>query len=338
MNTGYEHHKNSIRFPYRCFDRMLLNRRIQPFQQEQRMVGFFDRYRDLYPVSRDVLRAIATPFRNGVVHRSTQWGTPILDAPQGRRDEFVQRYFKAAKPDPVVCILKAPEPARILCAIGSKKENRWHLQLKQRGVDPYNFYIHDCAWGRMLVRVCPYFPFSPRVCLNQHYWIANRLQRRSVHFRLSTNAFTSCSDPAWLQQIADSVTADDLARWGSQWLTCLTPCFTPRERQHAGVEHRLFFSQIELCDNLVFFRRAAGDRLRQRLLDVNRTIGQPNHLTTIFGRKVTTYYAGKLQTVIEDLHLPHPVMRRHYKNGFIPPYVRDQANLRTEPATHNLKD
>jgi hypothetical protein len=35
MNAFYEHHKNNIRFHYRCFDRILLNGTIQPFQQEQ---------------------------------------------------------------------------------------------------------------------------------------------------------------------------------------------------------------------------------------------------------------------------------------------------------------
>src|SRR5213593_71284 len=67
MNAFYEHHKNSIRFQYRCFDRILLNGLIQPFQQEQRVVGFFGTYRDLYPVSRGVLREIATQFQNCVV-------------------------------------------------------------------------------------------------------------------------------------------------------------------------------------------------------------------------------------------------------------------------------
>ena len=110
MNAFYERHQNNIRFQYRCFDRILLNGLIQPFQQEQRVVGFFGSYRDLYPVSRDVLREIATQFHNWVINRSKKWGTPILDAPEGRRDEFVQPYFKAAKPDQVVCILKAVSP------------------------------------------------------------------------------------------------------------------------------------------------------------------------------------------------------------------------------------
>ncbi len=33
MNTFYDHHQDSIRFNYRCFDRILLNGLIQPFQQ-----------------------------------------------------------------------------------------------------------------------------------------------------------------------------------------------------------------------------------------------------------------------------------------------------------------
>ena len=42
MNSFYEHHKDSIRWHYRCFDRLLLNGLIQPFQQPERVVGFFN--------------------------------------------------------------------------------------------------------------------------------------------------------------------------------------------------------------------------------------------------------------------------------------------------------
>jgi hypothetical protein len=118
----------------------------------------------------------------------------------------------------------------------------------------------------------------------------------------------------------------------------LTPFFTERERKQAGVEHRLFFSQIEYCDNLIFSRRAAVDQLSQRLIDANRTIGQPNKISVIFGRRIQKHHAGKLQTVIEDLDLPNPVIRSHYKNGFLKQYVRDNSNLRTEPATNNVTD
>ena len=42
--------------------------------------------------------------------------------------------------------------------------------------------------------------------------------------------------------------------------------------------------------------------------------------------------------MIEDLDLPNPVIRSHYKSGFIKQYVRDNSNLRTEPATNNVTD
>jgi hypothetical protein len=73
-------------------------------------------------------------------------------------------------------------------------------------------------------------------------------------------------------------------------------------------------------------------------LDANRTIGQPNKITVIFWRKITKGYQGKLQTVIEDIELPNPVIRSHYGNGFIKQYVRDHLLLRTEPATNNVND
>ena len=51
MNAFVEHHQDNIRFRYRCFDRLLLNGAIQPFQQPERVLGFFWTYRRLYPVS-----------------------------------------------------------------------------------------------------------------------------------------------------------------------------------------------------------------------------------------------------------------------------------------------
>ena len=107
MNAFYEHHKDSIRFAYRCFDRILLNGLIQPFQQPERVVGFFNSYRDVYPVSRDLLRDAAEQFQTWVKHQAEGWGAPIVEAPKGRRDEFVEPYFKGAGPDRVVVILKA---------------------------------------------------------------------------------------------------------------------------------------------------------------------------------------------------------------------------------------
>jgi hypothetical protein len=343
MNAFVEHHKNSIQFGYRCFDRILLNGLIQPFQQPERVLGFFNVYRGGKRVTRRCLTEIADQFQCWLKNRAERWGVPLLDAPEGnddesRRNKFVEQYFKAAKPNQVVAVLKAREPARILVAVGDKNNDSPHLEYKQRWVNQYNFYVNDPRWGRMFVRMCPYFPFSARVCLNQHHWLAIRMREEGIDFQQCTNAFLKCNNPARQQELADSLTTQDLLKCGQKWLAAFTPFITDRERKHAGCQHRLFFSQVEYCDNLIFHRRAAVDELTERLLDLNRSIGQPKKITMIFGRKVTKEYKGKLQTVIEDLDLPNPVIRSHYGHGFVKQYVRDDRLLRTEPATNNVYD
>jgi hypothetical protein len=314
MNSFYEHHKESIRWHYRCFDRILLNGLIQPFQQPERVVGFFNTYRQLYPVTRDTLRGIADQFQRWVTERAEKRSIPIVEASKGRRDEFIDRYFERAKPDAIVAILKAREPARIMTAIGDKVANRWHLQFAQRWVIQYNFYINDRDWGRMFVRVSPYLPFSARICLNQHHWLANRMRELGIGLKQTANAFLICADPERLQELANSLTPRDLVTRGQKWLAHLTPFFT------------------------IFHRRAALDNLGERLLDANRTIGQPNKITVIFGRRISKQYRGKLQTEIEDMNLPNPVVRSHYRNGFIKQYVRDHLILRSEAASNNVND
>ena len=243
MNAFREHHKGSIQFGYRCFDRLLLNGLIQPFQQPERVLGFFNHYRDGRRVTRNLLTGIADQFQSWLKNRSEKWGAP----------------------DRVAVILKAREPARILIAIGGEKNQSPHLEMKQRWVNQFNFYLNDKRWGRMFVRICPYFPFSARVCLNQHHWLAIRMREEDIDFQQSTNAFLRCGNPARLQELADSLTARDLLQCGQKWLAAFTPFFTDRERGQAGCQHRLFFSQVEYCDNLIFHRRAAVDEVTQRL-------------------------------------------------------------------------
>jgi len=343
MNAFLKHHQNSIQFGYRCFDRLLLNGLIQPFQQPERVLGFFHVYREGKRVTRKTLTDIADQFQYWLKNRSQKWGAPILEPPDGsgddsRRDRLLDPYFQNPKPDQVVAIVKAREPARILVAVGDKNNDSPHLEYKQRWVNQFNFYLSDARWGRMFVRMCPYFPFSARVCLNQHHWLAIRMREEGIDFQQCTNAFLKCANPAGLQELADSLTPQDLLRCGQKWLAAFTPFISDRERKHAGSQHRLFFSQVEYCDNLIFHRRAAVDELTERLLDLNRSIGQPKKITMIFGRKVTKEYKGKLHTVIEDLDLPNPVIRSHYGHGFAKQYVRDDRILRTEPATNNVYD
>jgi hypothetical protein len=71
-----------------CEHRILFNGWILPFQQSERVIGFFNAYRESQRVTRSLLRDIAQQFQNWLKNRCEKWGAPILDAPAGR-DDFV---------------------------------------------------------------------------------------------------------------------------------------------------------------------------------------------------------------------------------------------------------
>ena len=108
------------------------------------------------------------------------------------------------------------------------------------------------------------------------------MREEGIDFQQCTNAFLKCSNPERLQELADSHTTQDLLKCGQKWLAAFTPFISDKERKHAGCQHRLFFSQVEYCDNLIFQRRAAVDQITERMLDLNRNIGQPKKITMIY--------------------------------------------------------
>ena len=138
-----------------AFDRILLNGLIQPVPAAGTRGWLFQHtYRQLYPVSRHVLQDIADQFQRWLERVVGEaLNIPVADAPKGRRDDFVDPYFKGADLDAVVIILKAREPARIMTAIGDSKANRWHLQIANRCGRPIQLLYQRPAMG---TDVCPH--------------------------------------------------------------------------------------------------------------------------------------------------------------------------------------
>ena len=66
MGAFYEHPRVAFASNIAALTGSSLDGPIQPFQQLERVVGFFATYRQLYPVSRDVLRDAAVQFQTWV--------------------------------------------------------------------------------------------------------------------------------------------------------------------------------------------------------------------------------------------------------------------------------
>ena len=100
------------------------------------------------------------------------------------------------------------------------------------------------------------------------------------------NAFLRCANPKRLQALADSLTTAIYCS-RQKWSPHSLPSSLRKNDDKSAVSTDCSFSQVEYCDNLIFFRRTTVDEFAERLLDMNRTIRPPKKITMIFGRKVT---------------------------------------------------
>jgi hypothetical protein len=337
MNAFLEHHQPAIRFDYSCFDRILLNGVILVFQNPACVVGFLKQKRQADRVTPAYFKAISTDYHHFVQAFAEKRHVAILQPPKGvRREEWVEPYYQQLQGQAgIAVILKARENARVAVSFPRQGD---HVELLNRFVQQYYFYLQDQDFGRMFLRVCPYFPFSARICLNGHEWLACRLREQGIAFEPCANAFRTCADPARLQELADQFSPADIEACGHRWLAQLVPFCTDHQRRRQGFGYRLFVSQVEYCTNLVFQRRAALDRLHERLLDLNRSIGHPDKVAVIFGRRITKHTDAGLKTQILDHDLGQAVIRSESKSRSIKQYARDNLVLRTETTSYHTPD
>jgi hypothetical protein len=340
MNPFVEHHQQSIRFQYSCFDRMLLNAVVQPMQQPPRIVGFLDKCRQVPSITKAYFGGVSDEYHRFVGRLAAEQRVPIVEPPKGvRREDWVEPFYRRlGSRFGIAVILKSRENARIAVSYATPNGGN-RIEVLTRFVWQYYFYLRDEEWGRMFVRISTYFPFNARACVNQHEWLARQLAAEGIPFRKAANAFVQCADPERLQQLADGLTPADLEVPMQRWLRELVPFYASSDPNRlTDLVYRLFFSQVEYCTNLIFKERAALDRMADRLLDLNRGIGRPDKLSTIFGHRVTRAYRGGLKTQIADHHLGNPVIRSAYKDSSIKQYVRDHRLLRTEGTSYNTPD
>jgi len=339
VNPFVEHHQQSIRFQYSCFDRMLLNAVVQPMQRPALIVGYLDKCKHVPSISRAYFRQVSADYHEFVAELAVKQRIQIVVPPKGvRREDWVEPFYTTfGQRFGIVVILKSRENARVAVSYPTPSGGN-RIEVCTRFVWQYYFYLRDKDWGRMFLRICPYFPFNARVCVNQHEHLARQLDREGIALRQSANAFVQCADPERLQRLAEGFNPADLDRPVQRWLHQLVPFYGVEPNRTSHDVYRLFSSQVEYCTNLIFSERAALDRMAERLLDLNRNIGRPDKLSTVFGYRITKAYRGGLKTQIADHHLGNPVIRSEYKDSSIKQYVRDHRVLRTEATSYNTND
>jgi hypothetical protein len=203
-------------------------------------------------------------------------------------------------------------------------------------VNHYYFYIDDAEFGPLFIKVCSYAPWSIKLCLNGHEWAKRQLDKRGIRYEALDNGFLSCSQPARLQQICDSLGPEDIDRVFRKWLGRIPLPLSPEDRR-AGYDWDLSIWQMEVSLTQIFDRPLRGREFFEEIIRDNLDLGRPDRVQLIFDRMVTKKTPGQFRTrVIQDG--VHPSLHISYKNFDLKQYFKEGRGCRTEGTFRNPND
>jgi hypothetical protein len=326
----------------RSVDRLFLQGYVPRLMTEGMVVRFLLDQGNPIP-SPALLGKIGRAYVKAVERFAAEHEIPVVRFGKGESKEQTARgYFERAEVD--------RRTGCVLIGVAQEKASAWrgwrdggpdghpHFCFGRQTVfvNHYYFYILDPEWGPTFIKACSYAPFPVWLYLNGHEWAKRQAARQALGFEALDNGFRSCDDAAALTAICDRLSAGDVEAFLGRWQARLPSPFTAQDRRR-GYGYALAFRQLELSDTRVFDRPQAGRAWFEQTIRDQLTLGRPDQVSIVFGRRISTRTPGRFHTRVINRGVD-PAIQVHYKASKVKQYFKEGRALRTETTVNDTRD
>jgi hypothetical protein len=258
------------------------------------------------------------------------------------KEDIAREYFKVAEREGRFGV--------VMVGVAQERTSAWrgwrdggpdghpHFEYRRQSIFPnnYYFYIRDPDWGPAFLKTTAYAPYSVWLYLNGNEWAKRQAAQRGIEFTALDNGFASCEDPVALAEICSSLQAQDVQLFFDRWQAALPSPLTAQDRAR-GYRHELAFRQAEISDTRMFDRPSAGRAWFERTLPDQLTLGRPDQVAVVFGRRVNRRTPGRFHTKIFNKGV-EPAIQVHYRASKVKQYFKEGRALRTETTVNDTRD
>jgi hypothetical protein len=326
----------------RSVDRLFLQGYVPRLQSEGLVVRFLlDRG---FPIpSPAVLGKISRAYVDQINDFIAKHNIPTVHFTKGDvKEEIARKHFQQAEQDGRFGV--------VMVGICQEKTSAWrgwrdggpdshpHFVYRRQSIFPnnYYFYIRDRDWGPGFIKTVAYAPFSVWVYLNGNEWAKQKAAQHGVAFTPLDNGFASCENETALAGICSSLSAGDVWAFFERWQAALPSPFTAEDRQR-GYRYDLAFRQLEISDTRVFDRPLSGRAWFEQTLPDQLTLGRPDQVAVVFGRRVTRRTPGRFHTRVINSGV-QAAIQVHYRASKVKQYFKEGRALRTETTVNDTRD
>jgi hypothetical protein len=338
--TAAEVLEEHVTLEVECLDRLYLNLYVPMLQRVEGAAYFMREQRGARFASTSVVAPMTRAFVAAIEQFCRAEEVPLVQFERGqRKDAIAQEHLASfAHEEGVLFVGKAQEKARVVRTEKRRSETGTYPWLVQSTamVNQYYFYCVDRDFGPFFLKLCSYFPYNGKVCLNGHEYVKRQLERRAIGYQALDNGILSCEDPESLQRICDDLTPEKIERMVRKWLRRLPDPFTPSDHR-AGYHYELSILQAEMSLTQSLDRPVQGRVFFEQIIRENVDLGRPDQVQLIFDRRVTRRTPGRFRTrvitegVVPSLHID-------YKHSRIKQYHKEGRALRTETVINDTYD
>jgi hypothetical protein len=337
--------EDHVQFEVEGIDRLYLNVYQPKLQYPLGLVGYVKRRLGLPIASTAPLAAKTEAFSKAVRRYAADNHVEWVDFKKGqRKDDVMQdRLVDWDGRDGVVFIGRAQEKTSLFRTEKRRGQDGrpYPWIVPSTGVvNFYYFYCFDKDFGPFFLKYCSYFPYTARLCVNGHEWAKQQCLKAGIAFTALDNGFAACDDPAAVQEICDSLGADQIYALLRKWQQIL-PCPFDQEDAAAGYQYDVSVLQAEFSLTQMLDAPVSGRIFFEQVIKENLDIGRPDKVSLTFDRRLMA--KGKKQTpgrfrtrVITDGVTPS--LHADYKHAVIKQYHKEGQALRTETTINNTYD
>jgi len=323
-------------------DRMYLNVYVPDLQYELGIVRFFRDHRGQPLPPAALMRPMTRSFVSKLEDFVARHDIPLVQFSAGqRKDEVMAERLRSFPHDEgVVFVGKAQEKAPVFRTERrrSPTTGQPYPWIVRRSAMVNNYYVYavDRDFGPFFLKVCSYFPFNAKLCLNGHEYAKRQLAQEGIAFEALDNGILSCANPKRLQAICDGLSAAKIDALLRKWLRVLPHPFTGADRK-AGYRYAISILQGEFSTTQVLDRPVHGRLFFEQVIRENLDLGRPEQVQLIFNRRILRNTRARFRTrvVTQDVT---PSLNVHYKNARIKQYHKENRALRTETTINNTYD
>ena len=323
-------------------DRLYLNLYVPILQRPAGVAHFWLSHRGQQLASSALMAPMTAAFISSIERFAKERGIDLINFKKGqRKDDIAQEYLaKFPHAQGVLFIGKAQEKVPVVRTqrrLNPRTGQSYPWLVKSTAmVNQYYFYCVDRDFGPFFLKLCSYFPYNGKVCLNGHEYLKRQLAREGIAYEALDNGVHSCDDPQRAQQICDELTASKIELFVRKWLRWLPHPFS-RDDRRAGYQHDISILQAEFSLTQVLDRPLTGRVFFEQVIRENFDLGRPDRVQLIFARRVTRKTPGRFRTRVITYGVI-PTLYIDYRHTRIKQYFKEGRALRTETTINDARD